>query len=152
MQKCLKCGATLPAVGECTSCQGEGLIEDAVPSLLDMELSHDRRREPPTRPVMAPPQQQPKVRPTTPAVPSFADLEKSRPTHQTPRPPAARTGAPPPLPGRRARPPRPAAAAPPQVALAARWARGGRRARCPPRRRRRPRARRGLRRPTRPRR
>ncbi|MGQ0503898.1 MAG: RDD family protein [Myxococcaceae bacterium] len=79
MSKCLKCGATLPPTGECSSCHGEGLLDDALPSMLHRELSLDRRQGNPV------PSQKP-------GVPSFADLSRTPqppPMQRTPRPPLA---------------------------------------------------------------
>lgn len=108
MSKCLKCGAALPPVGECPSCAAAAgkPPPPALPSLLDKDISIDRRRTPPESAAV-----------TSPAVPSFSDLARgpATPPGMTPARPAA---APPP-PG--ATPPQripiPVPAASTQVAL-----------------------------------
>lgn len=67
MSKCLKCGAALPPVGECPSCAAAAGKPTApgVPSLLDKDISIDRRRTPPESTAV-----------TSPAVPHFSDLAR----------------------------------------------------------------------------
>ena len=108
MSKCLKCGAALPPVGECPSCAAAAgkATTPAVPSLLDKDISIDRRRTPPESSAVV----------TTPAVPSFTDLSRgpATPPGMTPakqttssRPALSQApgGAPPPMPQRTQAPP-----------------------------------------------
>jgi uncharacterized RDD family membrane protein YckC len=89
LSKCLKCGAELPPVGECTACSDTVSPQASKPSLLNKDIRIDRRT--PER---------------TPAVPSFAELAP----HGPPAPPrmTPRQAAPPPV----APPPAPAFEAP----------------------------------------
>lgn len=95
MSKCLKCGAELPAVGECTACSDT--LSDTVrsplaptPSLLHKDIPIDRRT----------PERTPSV-PGPAAVPSFAELaplSASTPPGMTPRQAAVQPVAPAPAP------------------------------------------------------
>ena len=132
MSKCLKCGATLPPVGECPACaaaEGKATVP-ARPSLLDKDISIDRRRTPESTPAV-----------TSPAVPSFNELARGpatppgmtpvRQAHAAPQPPAmpppqripipapapALQTSPPPQAAPRMTPPAPTAAASPQALL-----------------------------------
>ncbi len=103
MSKCLKCGAALPPVGECTACAVTAAgqpIPPALPSLLDKDISIDRRRTPESTPAVS-----------GAAVPSFTDLARgpATPPGMTPvrqgtgsRPALSQApgGAPPPMPQR----------------------------------------------------
>ncbi len=121
MSKCLKCGAALPPVGECPACAAATgkATTPAMPSLLDKDISIDRRRTPESTPAVS-----------GAAVPSFSDLARGpatppgmTPARQAPAPqsppprPAmsqAQAAPPPPMPQRI---PIPAPAAPPSQAL-----------------------------------
>jgi uncharacterized RDD family membrane protein YckC len=109
LSKCLKCGAELPPVGECTACSAAASPPASAPSLLDKDIHIDRRRTPERTPAVPGP------------VPSFADLARSpaTPPGMTPavRPAAAfeapRSITPPAFPQVAAPPPTPASAPPP---------------------------------------
>lgn len=82
MSKCLKCGAALPPVGECTACAAvtSPPADTAVPSLLNKDIQINRRT----------PERTPAVVPSA-TVPGFADLSRgpapSVPPGMTPRAP-----------------------------------------------------------------
>jgi uncharacterized RDD family membrane protein YckC len=88
LSKCLKCGAELPPVGECTACAITLPGNSPVPSLLNKDIQIDRRT----------PERTPAV--TVPEVPSFADIARGPapvPPGMTPRGPQ-RTPTPLPMP------------------------------------------------------
>ncbi len=115
MSKCLKCGAALPPVGECPACAAAAgkATTPAVPSLLDKDISIDRRRTPESTPAVS-----------GPAVPSFSDLARG-PATPPGMTPARQAAPPPPMPQRipipaqapRVTPPAPAPSAPSQALL-----------------------------------
>jgi resuscitation-promoting factor RpfA len=80
LSKCLKCGAELPPVGECSACAAATSrpVTPGVPGLLDKDIQIDRRRTPERTPAVS-----------GPALPSFAELERgpAAPPGMTPRPP-----------------------------------------------------------------
>lgn len=104
MSKCLKCGASLPPVGECPTCAAASQPAGRpVPSLLDKDIHIDRRR--PDRDASAPaaPATPPGMMARTPVPPGMT------PAQATPRAPG--------LPVMPPRPPAPAAHAPQAPAM-----------------------------------
>ena len=104
MSKCLKCGASLPPVGECFTCAAASQPAGRpVPSLLDKDIHIDRRR--PDRDASAPaaPATPPGMMARTPVPPGMT------PAQATPRAPG--------LPVMPPRPPAPAAHAPQAPAM-----------------------------------
>jgi uncharacterized RDD family membrane protein YckC len=109
LSKCLKCGAVLPPVGECPSCAAAvgKPTTPAVSSLLNKDISIDRRRTPPESPAAV----------TNPAVPSFSELARG-PATPPGMTPARQAAPPPPMPQRTQAPPSvPVPAAPSRVLL-----------------------------------
>ncbi len=117
MSKCLKCGAALPPVGECPACAATAgkATTPAMPSLLDKDISIDRRRTPESTPAVS-----------GAAVPSFSDLARGpvTPPGMTPARQAPAPQSPPPRPAMpqaqaapRMTPPAPAPSVPSQALL-----------------------------------
>ncbi|MCY1074710.1 RDD family protein [Archangium lansingense] len=115
MSKCLKCGASLPPVGDCPTCVAASQpAARAVPSFLDKEIQIDRRRPDRDAPAMPP------ISPAAAATPPGMTTRAPTPPGMTPA--ASRQQAPaqpaPRAPGLPVMPPRPQAPAAQQMAPA----------------------------------
>lgn len=142
MSKCLKCGASLPPVGDCPACAAAPRpAPPTVPSFLDKDIHIDRRsperaaapvpadapravppgmsapRVPPPPPAVAPvtPPAAPRAAMEQPPVPRPAQVPAPPPQAAAPRPPAPQAAAPRPL----QQPPVPRPAQPPVPQAAA---------------------------------
>ncbi len=93
MSKCLKCGASLPPVGDCPACAAAPQPAlPSVPSLLDKEIRIDRRSpERAAGPAPVPPGMVPQRAPAPP--PGVAPVAQ-RPAAQPPAPQAQAAAAP----------------------------------------------------------
>ncbi|MCP3139185.1 RDD family protein, partial [Pyxidicoccus sp. QH1ED-7-1] len=93
MSKCLKCGATLPPVGDCSAC-AITVHDTPVPSLLDRDIRIDRRT--PERTAAVQPRQDlpafADLRPQAPPPPSVAPLAAPLPPPAAPRAAAPQPG------------------------------------------------------------
>ncbi len=127
MSKCLKCGASLPPVGECPTCAAASQPAGRpVPSLLDKEIHIDRRR--PDRDASAPaaPATPPGMMARTPVPPGMTPAQAAPRAPglpvMPPRPPAPSAPAPqaPAMPSAHALRPQPAPAPAPVQAAAPR--------------------------------